>query len=139
MKPAASALVLAGLLLAALRPAAQEQAPAQPPPEPEPAQRSQPAPARETRRILLCFDLASGANFSREEELLLYESLLVQLGSASGKLAVVESPNRTPGASDLDRTTLARSLGADAWLRVSLSGVWTAAVFKDSSYDLLAL
>jgi hypothetical protein len=91
----------------------------------------------ESRRLLLYFELAPDANFSQDEELLLYESLLVQLGSASRKLAVLEAPDRQPTASDADRSTLARSLGGDSWLLVSLSGDWTSVNIAAASYDLL--
>jgi hypothetical protein len=90
-----------------------------------------------TRRLLLFFELEPQANFSREEELLLYESLLVRLASASRKVAIREYPSRAPSASDKERTTLARSLGADSWLRVGLSGDWLSVVLRASSYDLI--
>jgi hypothetical protein len=90
-----------------------------------------------TRRLLLFFELEPQANFSREQELLLYESLLVRLASASRKVAIKEYPSRAPGASDRERTTLARSLGADSWLRVDLSGDWLSVVVRASSYDLI--
>jgi hypothetical protein len=95
------------------------------------------APEERTRRLLLFFELEPQANFSQEEELLLYESLLVRLGSASVKVAVKEYPSRAPGASDSERTTLARSLGADSWLRVDLTGDWLSVGLRVSSYDLI--
>lgn len=103
----------------------------------EPAEDA-PAPGEETRRLLLAFRFAKEANFSAEEELLLYESLLVHLGSASRRLAVVETPGRAGPASDADRSTLARSLGADSWLRVELDGDWMAVGLDVDSYDLLS-
>ena len=121
----AAALVLVLLALPLPRLPAQEQVP------------QEPVAGEETRRLLLCFDLAADANFSQEEELLLYESLLVQVGSASRKVAVLETPDRKPAASDPDRSTLARSLGADSWLRVSLAGDWTSVAVAAGSYDLL--
>lgn len=96
-------------------------------------------PGEETRRLALFFDSAAGANFSEQEESLLYESLLVRVGSGSPKLAVVEVPGRDPTASESDRTTLARSLGADSWLRVQIAGDWISVGITVSSYDLLTL
>jgi hypothetical protein len=125
VRPSTAALVLGLLALPLLRPAAQE------------TDSREPVAGEETRRLLLCFELAPDANFSQEEELLLYESLLVQLGSASRKVAVLETSGRKPGASDADRSTLARSLGGDSWLRVGLSGDWTLVNVAASSYDLL--
>ena len=116
----AAGLVLALLALPLLRAAAQE-----------------PVPGEETRRLLLCFELAPGAKFSQQEELLLYESLLVKVGSASRKVAVLESPGRKPPASDAARSTLARSLGGDSWLRVQVSGDMGSVGLAVSSYDLL--
>ena len=116
----AAALVLALLALPLLRAVAQE-----------------PVPGEETRRLLLCFELASGAKFSQEEELLLYESLLVKVGSASRKVAVLEAPGRKPPATDAERSTLARSLGGDSWLRVQVSGDMSSVNVGVSSYDLL--
>ena len=117
-----AALILGLLALPLLRPAAQEAEAGEPAEAGAPAEAAQPAAEEETRRLLLCFELASDANFTQEEELLLYESLLVQLGSASRKVAVLEAPDRKPTASNSDRSTLARSLGGDSWLLVSLSG-----------------
>lgn len=98
-----------------------------------------PVPGEETRRLLLALRFAQEANFSAEEELLLYESLLVHLGSASRRLAVVETPGRAGGPlSAADRSTLARSLGADSWLRVELDGDWMAVGLDVDSYDLLS-
>jgi hypothetical protein len=94
-------------------------------------------PEERTRRLLLFFELEPQANFSQEEELLLYESLLVRLGSASRKVAIKEYPSRAPSASDRERTTLARSLGADSWLRVDLTGTWLSVGLRVSSYDLI--
>lgn len=94
-------------------------------------------PEERTRRLLLFFELEPEANFGQEEQLLLYESLLVRLGSASRKVAVKEYPSRAPGASDAQRSTLARSLGADSWLRVSLAGNWLSVDLRVSSYDLI--
>ncbi len=113
-------LTLALLALGLLRAAAQE-----------------PVPGEETRRLLLCFELAPGAKFSPQEELLLYESLLVKVGSASRKVAVLEAPQRKPPASDAARSTLVRSLGGDSWLRVQVSGDMSSLGVAVSSYDLL--
>jgi hypothetical protein len=95
-------------------------------------------PEERTRRLLLFFELEPEANFGQEEELLLYESLLVRLSSASRKVAVKEYPSRAPGASEAQCTTLARSLGADCWLRVGLAGNWLSVDLRASSYDLIA-
>jgi hypothetical protein len=116
----AAALALALLALPLLRAAAQE-----------------PVPGEETRRLLLCFEQADGAKFSPEEELLLYESLLVKVGSASRKVAILEAPGRKPPASDTERSTLARSLGGDSWLRVQVSGDMSSVSVAASSFDLL--
>ncbi len=97
----------------------------------------EPVPGEETRRLLLCFELAPGAKFSQQEQLLLYESLLVKVGSVSRKVALLEAPGRKPPASDAARSTLARSLGGDSWLRVQVSGDMSSAGVAVSSYDLL--
>jgi hypothetical protein len=97
----------------------------------------EPVPGEETRRLLLCFELAPEAKFSQQEELLLYESLLVKVGSASRKVAVLEAPGRKPPASDAGRSILARSLGGDSWLRVRVSGDMSSLAVDVSSYDLL--
>jgi hypothetical protein len=94
-------------------------------------------PEERTRRLLLFFELEPKANFGQEEQLLLYESLLVRLGSASRKVAIKEYPSRARGTSDEQRTILARSLGADSWLQVSLAGNWSAVDLRVSSYDLI--
>lgn len=97
----------------------------------------EPVPGEETRRLLLCFELDPGAKFSQQEELLLYESLLVRVGNASRKVAVLEARGRKPPASDAERSTLARSLGGDSWLRVRVSGDISSVGVAASSYDLL--
>jgi len=51
--------------------------------------------------------------------------------------AVLEAPDRKPTASNSDRSTLARSLGGDSWLLVSLSGDLTSVNLAAASYDLL--
>jgi len=94
-------------------------------------------PEERMRRLLLFFELAPGASFGQEEQLLLYESLLVRLGSASRRVAIKEYPPRAPTASDAQRTALARTLGADSWLRVSLAGNWRSVVLRAGSYDLI--
>ncbi len=116
----AVALSLALLALGLLRAAAQE-----------------PVAGEETRRLLLCFELDPGAKFKPEEELLLYESLLVKVGNASRKVAVLEAPQRKSPGSDPERSALARSLGGDSWLRVKVSGDMGSVALAVSSYDLL--
>jgi hypothetical protein len=97
----------------------------------------EPAQGEETRRLLLCFELAPGAKFGPQDEVLLYESLLIQLGNASRKVAVLEAPGRKSPATDPERSMLARSLGGDSWLRVVLSGDMSSLRVQASSYDLL--
>jgi hypothetical protein len=94
-------------------------------------------PGEETRRLLLLFETAAEAKLSQQEQLMLYESLLVQLGSASRKVAVLEARGRRPPASDADRNKLARSLGGDSWLRVTVTGDMGSVGVAASSYDLL--
>jgi hypothetical protein len=94
-------------------------------------------PGEETRRLLLLFETAAEAKLSQQEQLMLYESLLVQLGSASRKLAVLEARGRKPPASDADRSKLTRSLGGDSWLRVTVTGDMGSVGVAASSYDLL--
>jgi hypothetical protein len=94
-------------------------------------------PGEETRRLLLLFETAAEAKLSQQEQLMLYESLLVQLGSASRKLAVLEARGRKPPATDVDRSKLARSLGGDSWLRVTVTGDLGSVGVTASSYDLL--
>jgi hypothetical protein len=117
---ARAALALALLALPLLRPAAQE-----------------PEPGEETRRLLLCFEIDPKAKFSKQEQLLLYESLLVRIGNASRKVAVLEAPGLKPPASDVERSKLARSLGGDSWLRVRVSGDIGSVGVAAYSYDLL--
>jgi hypothetical protein len=120
VRPKAAALILALLALGLLRAEAQE-----------------PQPGEETRRLLLLFETAADAKLSQQEQLMLYESLLVQVGNASRKVAILEARGRRLPASDADRSKLARSLGGDSWLRVTVSGDLSSLGVAASSYDLL--
>lgn len=117
---ARAAMALALFVLALPRAAAQE-----------------PEPGEETRRLLLCFEVDPAAKFSKEEQLLLYESLLVRIGNATRKLAVLEAPGLKAPATDAERSNLARSLGGDSWLRVRVSGEIASVGVAAYSYDLL--
>ena len=75
------------------------------------------------RRLLLLFEPMRGSNFSRNEQLLMYESLLVTLETEASEVAVFESanPNNIPDTAE-ERSRQAVKIGADAWLWVGIKG-----------------
>ena len=103
------------------------------------AQEATQEPSREEvppRRLLFLFDTAETAQFSSPEQLLLYESLLVKLGRASERVAVLEYEQPEPPGSDELRSTAAQSRRADSWLQVTLGGRWPQLEVSARAYDL---
>lgn len=91
------------------------------------------------RRMLLLFESLQGSNFSRNEQLLMYESLLVMLETEASEVAVFESPapNNIPATAE-ERSRQADKIGADAWLWVGIRGDRDSSDLLIESYDLLA-
>ena len=91
------------------------------------------------RRMLLFFEPLRGSNFSRNERILLYESLLVMLETEASEVAVFESPdpNNIPDTAE-ERSRQADEIGADAWLWVGIQGDRDSSNLLIESYDLLA-
>jgi hypothetical protein len=114
-----------------------------------PAQEVQPAQGAESpqgvepaadveppRRLLLFFQTADTARISSSERLLLYESLLVKVGRASDRIAVLEyEAPEVPATGEL-RSEAAESRRADSWLLVSLDGAWPQLTVRAEAYDL---
>ena len=90
------------------------------------------------RRVLLLFDTAPGAEFEATERLLLYESLLIRLGRAAVRIAVIEHGADALPASEEMRTRAATSLRADAWVQVTVGGRWPELTVSTRCYDLLS-
>ena len=90
------------------------------------------------RRVLLLFDTAPGAEFEATERLLLYESLLIRLGRATVRIAVIEYGEDALPASEEMRTRAATSLRADAWVQVTVGGRWPELTVSTRCFDLLS-
>ncbi len=90
------------------------------------------------RRLLLFFDFTAEARFDPVQRLLLYESLLVRLGRASDRVAVLEHRREQMPQSDGERAEAAQALRADCWLLVTAGGTWERPRLEVRSYDLLA-
>ncbi len=91
------------------------------------------------RRLLLLFEILPGSEFSREERILIYESLLVMLETNAPEIALFEAPERgNPPDRAEERSKLAAQIGADAWLWVGVEGNRDSLTLRIESYDLLA-
>ncbi|MBN1836102.1 MAG: hypothetical protein JW820_09650 [Spirochaetales bacterium] len=89
------------------------------------------------RRLLFLFETAEGARLSPSEQLLLYESLLVRLGRASERIAVLEyEQSGVPGTDEL-RDTATASRRADSWVFVTVGGSWPQLTVSARGQDLV--
>jgi hypothetical protein len=76
----------------------------------------------EVRRLLLYFEIESGADFTPNQRTLLYESLIASLSNASQRVALLENPETDIPADDQGKSAVATDLGADSWLHVVVGG-----------------
>jgi hypothetical protein len=90
------------------------------------------------RRLLLLFEAAPSARLDAVQRLLLYESLLVKLGRASERIAVVEYGEPASPPTDQARLDAAESRRADAWILVTVDGRWPQLELSARAFDLLA-
>jgi hypothetical protein len=93
--------------------------------------------AEPPRRLLLFFETEGGAQLSASERMLLYESLLIKLGRASERIAVLEYENPEAPGSDELRNTAAESRRADSWVLVTVGGRWPQLTVVSRAYDLV--
>ena len=91
----------------------------------------------EVRRLVLFFEVAPNAEFTDQQESLLYESLLSSLTNASDRVAVLENPGDAVPADDQQKTSITEDIGADSWLHVVAGGDFELISIQARCLDLL--
>ncbi len=92
----------------------------------------------EARRLLVYFEVQPGAELSEREQVLLHETLLIELSEASKRIAVKEFDKRNIPPSETEKTDTAKQLQADSWLYVAVSGSTDALLIEVQSLDMLS-
>jgi hypothetical protein len=88
------------------------------------------------RRLLFSVVRAQEAAFTENDMLMISRSLFVRLQAATTEIVVVESEGEWDSEAEL--AVLAKSVGADCWASVAVSGRWSAMRLRVRSFDLLS-
>ncbi len=73
-------------------------------------------------RLLLLFEENTRSNFTDNEFLMIYETLLVKMSNEIDGIEIIESSEDTVPQTDRERNTLAITLNTDSWLSVVIIG-----------------
>jgi hypothetical protein len=92
---------------------------------------------KEVRRLVLFFETVPGAQFTQQQQTLLYESLVAKLSNVSEKVAMLGHRETVIPAGDQEKTAVAESIGADSWLYVAVGGDLETAHLEARCLDLL--
>jgi TolB-like protein len=92
----------------------------------------------EARRLMVFFEVLSGTDLAEREQVLLYETLLINLSDSSDRIAVKEQEGQFVPPSDEEKNAIAEELEADSWLHVALSGSAGALKIEARSIDMLS-
>ncbi len=91
----------------------------------------------EIRRLVLYFEIDTGAEFTAQQRTLLYESLMAGLSDSSERVALLEYGDPNTPTGDQERTAAAETTGADSWLHVQVGGNFETASVQARCLDLL--
>jgi len=91
----------------------------------------------ETRRLLLFYEVLPGSDFSEEEQVLLYETLLIKLAEASPRVAPKDYRDGAIPPSDAEKTETAEQMEADSWLHIVVSGNFASCTLTVRLLDML--
>jgi hypothetical protein len=90
------------------------------------------------RRLVLFFEVGEGSSLSSRDLILLYDSLLVKLSTATEDVVVLEQVDvATAPRTQTQYAEGTRRLGGDAWLRVKVTGDMQTLSIEAESYDLI--